>query len=83
MTPAESIRRPDRGRSRCESQVRRQFKLGLLDEGSTVKPDYARCVEIVTRSSLRQMVAPVRPTARRTVHARLARFGCYSSLRQD
>jgi Na+/H+-translocating membrane pyrophosphatase len=39
--------------------VRRQFTLGLLDEGSTVKPDYARCVEIVTRSSLRQMIAPV------------------------
>ena len=39
--------------------MRRQFTLGLLDEGSTVKPDYARCVEIVTRSSLRQMIAPV------------------------
>ncbi len=41
-------------------QVRRQFDLGLLDEGSSMKPDYKRCVELVTTASLRQMVAPVR-----------------------
>ena len=46
---------------RGAAQVRRQFTLGLLDESTTVKPDYARCVDIVTRASLRQMVAPVRP----------------------
>eukprot|EP00241_Pyramimonas_parkeae_P003011 CAMPEP_0114244402 /NCGR_PEP_ID=MMETSP0058-20121206/11315_1 /TAXON_ID=36894 /ORGANISM="Pyramimonas parkeae, CCMP726" /LENGTH=785 /DNA_ID=CAMNT_0001357329 /DNA_START=741 /DNA_END=3098 /DNA_ORIENTATION=- len=37
-------------------EVRRQFKLGLLE--GTVKPDYAACVDIVTTASLRQMVAP-------------------------
>lgn len=40
----------------CDNQVRRQFKLGLLE--GTVKPDYAACVDIVTTASLRQMVAP-------------------------
>jgi len=37
-------------------EVRRQFKLGLLE--GTVKPDYAACVDIVTKASLRQMIAP-------------------------
>jgi len=37
-------------------EVRRQFKLGLLE--GTVKPDYAACVDIVTKASLEQMVAP-------------------------
>ena len=37
-------------------EVRRQFKLGILD--GLVKPDYAACVDIATRSSLQQMVAP-------------------------
>jgi len=40
-------------------EVRRQFKLGLLE--GTVKPDYAACVDIVTKASLEQMVRPVPP----------------------
>jgi K(+)-stimulated pyrophosphate-energized sodium pump len=40
------------------NEVRRQFqeKPGILQ--GTDKPDYARCVDIVTRGALRQMVAP-------------------------
>ena len=39
-------------------EVRRQFREnpGIMDK--TVKPDYKRCVEISTRSSLREMVVP-------------------------
>ena len=39
-------------------EVRRQFKEipGLME--GTGKPDYAKCVDIVTRGALRQMVAP-------------------------
>lgn len=39
-------------------EVRRQFREfpGIMDR--TQKPDYKRCVEISTRSSLKQMVAP-------------------------
>ncbi|MEF9933496.1 MAG: sodium-translocating pyrophosphatase [Cetobacterium sp.] len=39
-------------------EVRRQFREmpGIMDK--TVKPDYKRCVEISTRSSLRQMMVP-------------------------
>ena len=37
-------------------EVRRQFRLGLLE--GTVKPDYAACVDIATRASLKEMVAP-------------------------
>ena len=39
-------------------EVRRQFKEnpGIMD--GTVKPDYAACVDIVTRSALRQMMVP-------------------------
>ncbi|WP_163469449.1 sodium-translocating pyrophosphatase [Fusobacterium sp. IOR10] len=39
-------------------EVRRQFREmpGIMDK--TVKPDYKRCVEISTHSSLRQMVLP-------------------------
>ncbi|ADO81975.1 sodium-translocating pyrophosphatase [Ilyobacter polytropus] len=40
------------------AEVRRQFKEipGIMDK--TTKPDYKRCVEISTRSSLREMVIP-------------------------
>jgi K(+)-stimulated pyrophosphate-energized sodium pump len=40
------------------NEVRRQFaeKPGILE--GTDKPDYARCVDIVTRGALRQMVLP-------------------------
>jgi len=39
-------------------EVRRQFKEipGIM--AGTTKPDYARCVDIVTRGALREMVAP-------------------------
>jgi len=39
-------------------EVRRQFKeiAGLLE--GTAKPDYARCVDISTRSALREMIIP-------------------------
>ena len=37
-------------------EVRRQFALGILE--GTAKPDYGACVDIVTRASLREMVAP-------------------------
>ncbi len=40
------------------NEVRRQFKEipGLLE--GTGRPDYARCVDITTRSALREMIAP-------------------------
>lgn len=37
-------------------EVRRQFRLGLLE--GTVKPDYAACVDIATRASLKEMILP-------------------------
>ncbi len=37
-------------------EVRRQFKKGILR--GKAKPDYARCVDIVTKSSLHQMTLP-------------------------
>ena len=41
-------------------EVERQFKENpeLLVEGTTCRPDYARCVEISTQASLREMIAP-------------------------
>jgi K(+)-stimulated pyrophosphate-energized sodium pump len=40
------------------TEIRRQFKeiKGIMNGSS--KPDYARCVDIVTRSAIREMVAP-------------------------
>ena len=39
-------------------EVRRQFKLGLIEGTDGIKPDYAACVHIVTRASLKEMIAP-------------------------
>ena len=39
-------------------EVRRQFKADPGIMAGTSKPDYARCVDIVTRGALKQMVAP-------------------------
>jgi len=39
-------------------EVRRQFKADPGIMAGTSKPDYARCVDIVTRAALKQMVAP-------------------------
>mmetsp|Transcript_11486 Transcript_11486/g.14896 ORF Transcript_11486/g.14896 Transcript_11486/m.14896 type:complete len:768 (+) Transcript_11486:69-2372(+) len=41
-------------------EVERQFneQPDLLNEGSSLRPDYERCVEISTKSSLRYMIAP-------------------------
>ncbi|HJS57747.1 MAG TPA: sodium/proton-translocating pyrophosphatase, partial [Vicinamibacteria bacterium] len=39
-------------------EVRRQFKENPGIMAGTAKPDYARCVDIVTRGALRQMVLP-------------------------
>ncbi|HWP35624.1 MAG TPA: sodium-translocating pyrophosphatase [Thermodesulfobacteriota bacterium] len=39
-------------------EVRRQFKENPAIMQGTAKPDYARCVDIVTRGALRQMVLP-------------------------
>jgi len=43
-----------RGAHSVVVEVRRQFKVGLKH----IKPDYARCVDIVTRSALREMIVP-------------------------
>ncbi len=40
------------------AEVRRQFKENPGIMKGTSKPDYARCVDIVTRGALRQMIAP-------------------------
>ena len=40
------------------SEVRRQFKENPGIMQGTAKPDYARCVDIVTQAALREMVAP-------------------------
>src|SRR5262245_29876400 len=40
------------------SEVRRQFKENPGIMKGTAKPDYARCVDIVTQGALREMVAP-------------------------
>jgi K(+)-stimulated pyrophosphate-energized sodium pump len=39
-------------------EVRRQFRENPGIMAGTAKPDYARCVDIVTRGALREMVAP-------------------------
>jgi K(+)-stimulated pyrophosphate-energized sodium pump len=40
------------------TEVRRQFKENPGIMAGTSKPDYARCVDIVTKGALREMVAP-------------------------
>jgi K(+)-stimulated pyrophosphate-energized sodium pump len=40
------------------TEVRRQFRDNPQIMQGTVKPDYARCVDIVTRGALREMVLP-------------------------
>jgi len=41
-------------------EVEHQFKMNpeLLNEGTEARPDYERCVDISTRSALREMIAP-------------------------
>jgi Na+/H+-translocating membrane pyrophosphatase len=41
-------------------EVERQFKErpGLLDLNSGMRPDYDKCVEISTKSALKEMIAP-------------------------
>jgi len=41
-------------------EVERQYKANpqLLDENTTMRPDYSKCVEISTKSALREMIAP-------------------------
>lgn len=41
-------------------EVERQYREcpALLDENTTLRPDYSRCVEISTKSALREMIAP-------------------------
>jgi inorganic pyrophosphatase len=41
-------------------EVEHQFKMNpeLLHEGTEARPDYERCVDISTRSALREMIAP-------------------------
>lgn len=41
-------------------EVERQYKENpqLLDENTTMRPDYSKCVEISTKSALREMIAP-------------------------
>ncbi len=56
-------------------EVRRQFKAipGIMER--TAKPDYARCVDIVTRTALRQMTVPaVLPVATPVVIAIIGMF---------
>src|SRR5690606_7497517 len=40
------------------NEVRRQFRENAGIMAGTAKPDYARCVDIVTGGALRQMVVP-------------------------
>jgi K(+)-stimulated pyrophosphate-energized sodium pump len=40
------------------AEVRRQFKENPGIMAGTIKPDYARCVDIVTAAALRQMILP-------------------------
>ncbi len=55
---AMTMRAVGRAAGGMVEEVRRQFKAnpGILE--GTVKPDYARCVEISTASAQREMVAP-------------------------
>ena len=39
-------------------EVRRQFRLGLIEGTDGIKPDYRACVDIVTKASLKEMIAP-------------------------
>ena len=53
-----AIRAVGRAASDIIEEVRRQFaeNPGIME--GTVRPDYARCVDITTRSALRQMILP-------------------------
>ncbi len=53
-----AIRAVQRTASAIIEEVRRQFQTDPGIMAGTSKPDYARCVDITTRSALREMVAP-------------------------
>ncbi len=54
---ALAIRAVGKTASYIIAEVRRQFKNKAIMEG-TVKPDYARCVDITTKGALKNMVLP-------------------------
>jgi len=41
-------------------EVQRQFDANpqLLNEGTTIRPDYSKCIDISTKAALREMIAP-------------------------
>ena len=53
-----AIRAVQRTASAIIEEVRRQFQADPGIMAGTSKPDYAKCVDITTRSALREMVAP-------------------------
>src|SRR5579859_2213331 len=53
-----AIRAVGRSGSHIIEEVRRQFREDPGIMAGTSRPDYARCVDITTRSALREMVAP-------------------------
>jgi len=55
---AFAIRAVGRAAQSVIEEVRRQFKANPGIMAGTSKPDYGSCVDIVTKSALRQMVAP-------------------------
>jgi K(+)-stimulated pyrophosphate-energized sodium pump len=53
-----AIRAVGRSGSSIIEEVRRQFRADPGIIAGTSRPDYARCVDITTRSALREMIAP-------------------------
>jgi len=50
------MRSVGKGAHKVVAEVRRQFKAGILS--GKAKPDYSRCVDIVTKAALREMGVP-------------------------